>query len=76
MTRRTFALSFVAGKLAAAETAGDRGKRIIDKTIDALGGDAFRNMRTRTEIGRASSFYRDRLTGFSVARFLHEIYRA
>ena len=40
---------------------------LVDKTIDALGGDAFLNMRTRTEIGRASSFYHDRLSGFSVA---------
>ena len=71
MTRRTFTLSLVAGGLAtelAAETAGERGKRLIEKTIAALGGDAFRNMKTRTEIGRASSFYRERLTGFSVAR--------
>ena len=68
MTRRTFALSLVAGKLAAAETAKDRGKRLIEKTIAALGGDAFRNMQTRTEIGRASSFYHERLTGFTVAR--------
>jgi hypothetical protein len=67
MTRRTFALSLVAGSLAA-ETAKDRGKRLIEKTIAALGGDAFRTMRTRTEIGRASSFYHERLTGFSVAR--------
>src|SRR5665213_3132759 len=67
MTRRTFALSLVAGSLAA-ETAKDRGKRLIEKTIAALGGNAFRNMKTRTEIGRASSFYRERLTGFSVAR--------
>jgi hypothetical protein len=67
MTRRAFTLSLVAGRLAA-ETAKDRGKRLVEKTIAALGGDAFRTMRTRTEIGRASSFYHERLTGFSVAR--------
>ena len=32
-----------------------------------MGGDAFRNMSTRTESGRASSFYREQITGFSVA---------
>ncbi len=68
MTRRTFALSLTASTVFAAETAKDRGKRLIDKTIEGLGGDAFRNMRTRTEIGRAASFYRDQLTGYSATR--------
>jgi hypothetical protein len=67
MTRRTFALSLVPGTLAA-ETAKDRGKRLLDKTLAALGGDAFRNMLTRTETGRAYSFYHEKLTGLSVAR--------
>jgi len=67
MTRRTFALSLVAGRLTA-ETAKDRGKSLLDKTIEALGGDAFRNMRTRTETGRAYSFYHEKLSGLSIAR--------
>lgn len=67
MTRRTFALSLAAGTLAA-ETAKDRGKRIIEKTVAALGGDAFRSMRTRTEIGQAYSFYHEQLSGLSIAR--------
>jgi hypothetical protein len=67
MTRRTFALSLVAGRLAA-ETAKDRGRRLLDKTLEALGGDAFRNMRTRTETGRAYSFYHEKLSGLSIAR--------
>lgn len=70
MTRRTFALSLAACYPAAVrgETALERGRRMIDKAIYGLGGDAFRNMQTRTETGRAYSFYRDRLTGLSVAR--------
>jgi hypothetical protein len=67
MTRRGFSLSLAAAALRA-ETSPGRGRQLIDKTIDALGGDAFLNMRTRTETGRASSFYHDRLSGFSVAR--------
>jgi hypothetical protein len=69
MTRRGFTLSLAgaAGALRA-ETSPGRGRQLVDKTIDALGGDAFLNMRTRTEMGRASSFYHDRLSGFSVAR--------
>jgi hypothetical protein len=68
MTRRTFTLSLAASTALAGETAKDRGKRLIGQVIEGLGGDAFRNMRTRTEIGRASSFYRDQLTGYSAAR--------
>jgi hypothetical protein len=72
MTRRTFAgllgVPLAASATFAAESSKVRGQRLIDKVVEGLGGDAFRNMRTRTEIGRASSFYRDRLTGYSVAR--------
>jgi len=71
MTRRALltrvpALPIVAAALRG-ETAKDRGRRLIQQTIQGLGGDAFRKMRTRTEIGRASSFYREQLTGFGVA---------
>lgn len=69
MTRRQFSGSLAAAACAlGAETASGRGKELVGKTIGALGGDAFLNMRTRTEVGRASSFYRSRLTGFSIAR--------
>jgi hypothetical protein len=68
MNRRTFVLSLAASGAFAAETAKERGKRLVDKVVEGLGGDAFRNMRTRTETGRASSFYRDHLTGYSIAR--------
>lgn len=67
MTRRAFALTLVAGSLAA-ETAKDRGRRLIEKMVQALGGDAFSTMRTRTEIGRAYSFYREKISGLSIAR--------
>jgi hypothetical protein len=69
MTRRTFVALFPCAAFAA-ETAKERGNRLVEKVIEGLGGDAFRNMRTRTEIGRASSFYRDQLTGYSQSRIL------
>jgi hypothetical protein len=50
-----------------AETAKERGKRLVDKVIQGLGGDAFRRMHTRTEIGRAYSFYREEINGLAVA---------
>jgi hypothetical protein len=74
MTRRTFTGSVVsslatlaAARALPAETVKERGKQLRDKIIQALGGDAFRNMRTRTETGRAYSFYREQLSGLAVA---------
>ena len=51
-----------------AETKQQRGKRVIDEAVAALGGDKFLTMQDRVESGRAYSFYRDRLTGLSVAK--------
>ncbi len=70
MTRRVFGSALLAATLPvrAAETRATRGKRLLQDAIAALGGDAFLRMRDRKESGRAYTFYRDRLTGLSVAR--------
>ena len=69
MTRRTFALALAASATRArAADRQSRGRELIDKAIAALGGDVFRNMRTRTESGRAASFYHDRISSLSNAR--------
>ena len=53
----------------AAETpAAARGKKVIDDAIAALGGDKFLQMEDRVETGRAYSFYRDNLSGLSIAK--------
>jgi len=52
----------------AAETAQQRGKRVVMEALQALGGDAFLHMEDRVESGRAYSFYRERLQGLSVAK--------
>ena len=68
ITRRGF-ISLTATAVALrAQTAQERGRKIIDDTIQALGGDGFRNMQTRTENGRAYSFYREQISGLSIAR--------
>ena len=51
-----------------AETPEQRGKRVLDECVQALGGDRFLNMQNRVETGRAYSFYRDSLTGLSIAK--------
>jgi hypothetical protein len=53
---------------AVAETNQERGKRIVDEAIQALGGNTFLQMQDRVERGRAYSFYRDKLTGLSIAK--------
>ena len=51
-----------------AETNLDRGKRIVDDCIKALGGEAFLHMQNRVEEGRAYSFYREQVTGLTIAK--------
>jgi len=53
----------------AAETNQERGKRVIDEALAALGGQNFLAMRDRVETGRAYSFYREELSGLSIATF-------
>lgn len=70
MNRRVFFLSIgcAAERVFAAETAEQRGKRVIDETIKTLGGDAFLRVEDRVESGRVYSFFRQELAGLSVAK--------
>jgi hypothetical protein len=55
--------------ITAAETpAAAKGKRVVDDAIAALGGNNFLQMQDRIETGRAYSFYRDNLSGLSIAK--------
>jgi hypothetical protein len=51
----------------AAETAQERGKRVVEEALKAMGGNAYLQMQDRVETGRAYSFYNGRLSGLSVA---------
>lgn len=53
---------------ASAETSAERGKRVIHEALQALGGNAYLGMEDRIEAGRAYSFYREELSGLSIAR--------
>jgi hypothetical protein len=61
-------LAFSVWLAGAAETRQERGKRAVDEALQALGGDAFLHMQDRVESGRAYSFYRQELTGLSLAK--------
>ena len=52
---------------AADETRQDRGKRVINEAVAALGGNAFLHMEDRVETGRVYSFYRQQISGYSTA---------
>lgn len=51
-----------------AQTQEQRGKKVIADAVSALGGQKFLEMADRIESGRAYSFYRDELTGLSIAK--------
>lgn len=51
-----------------AESNQERGKRVIDEAVAALGGNRFLTMEDRVESGRAYSFYREQLSGLSFAK--------
>ena len=49
------------------ETNLERGKRVIQECLVALGGERFRHVQHREEAGRAYSFYREQLSGLTIA---------
>src|SRR4051794_12157040 len=69
MLKSTTALFLFFGAVAIhAETDLQRGKRVVDEALAALGGDKFLAMTDRIESGRAYSFYRAELTGLAIAK--------
>src|SRR3989442_540095 len=67
MTSKLVALAVCAAAVFA-QNAEQRGRKVIDDAVAALGGQKFLTMSDRIESGRAYSFYRDELTGLSVAK--------
>ena len=57
-----------------AETSLERGKRVVNECLDALGGERYLKMENREESGRAYSFYHDQLTGLSIAKIYTRYY--
>jgi len=68
MTRALITLVLSCGLAFGAETAQQRGKRVVNEALEALGGKAYLAMEDRVESGRAYSFYREQLEGLSVAK--------
>jgi hypothetical protein len=70
MNVRLFPILFMFGALAQPQqpAAQQRGKRVIDDAVRALGGRKFLAMEDRVETGRAYSFYREELRGLTRAK--------
>ena len=58
----------LAAAAASAETAQQRGKRVVYEALEALGGKQYLAMQDRVEGGRAYSFYHEKLEGLSIAK--------
>lgn len=67
MTRRTALGCFASAAVLTGQSKQDRGRSLLQDTIQALGGDRFLAVQDRIESGRAYSFYRERLTGLARA---------
>ena len=67
---RTLAALLISGLFLNAQTTAsqEKGKALVDQVVAALGGDYFLAMRNRVETGRVYSFYREQLTGLSIAK--------
>jgi len=66
---RTVLVLLLSAAAAFGQSKQERGKQIIDQVLAALGGKAYLAIEDRLESGRAYSFYREQLSGLSVAKF-------
>ena len=64
----TLFLWLALGAATPAETAHERGQRVVNEALQAVGGKAYLAMEDRVESGRAYSFYRQQLQGLSIAK--------
>ena len=70
---RQFPIAFVfAASLFAQNPPPDQGKQIVDKAIQALGGDTFLHMRSRVTSGRIYAFFHDAMNGSDIATIYTE----
>lgn len=67
MKRPLLLLLLICGVSAWGQTSAERGKRVIDEALAALGGERFLSVQDRVETGRAFSFYRQEVSGLAMA---------
>ena len=67
MRSRVLAVALLLAEAGVAETARERGKRVVHEALEAVGGKAYLAMEDRVESGRAYSFWDGRLSGLTIA---------
>lgn len=65
-------VAYVALAVGALAQTPDKGRQIVQNAVDALGGAKFLSMKNRVESGRAFSFFREQVTGLSLATIYTE----
>ena len=60
-------LAMAMGAGGQAETVKEKGKRIVNEAVAALGGQAYLNMQNRVESGRIYGFYNENISGLAVS---------
>lgn len=55
-----------------AQTRQEKARQLLDKSLEAVGGEAFLKIRTLKQTGRAYSFYRTNLRGLAVITIFNE----
>jgi hypothetical protein len=56
----------------AAQSRQEKARQLLDKALEALGGQAFLDIKTVKQTGRAYSFYRQNLRGFAVVTIYNQ----
>jgi hypothetical protein len=68
---KTVVLVLIAALSTFAQTVG-KGKQVVLDAVEGMGGPKFLSMKNRIETGRAFSFYREQVTGLSLATIYTE----
>ena len=63
VTRRAFAISCLGSPALVAETRQEKAERLVREAFEAIGGQAFLDVRTQVRAGRAYSFYNRQVRG-------------
>lgn len=66
------AAALLCATAAAAQNTPDKGRQIIDRAVQALGGDHFLHLQNVVSLGRGYGFFHDQLSGFELEKSVIE----
>lgn len=65
---KTCVAALLCGCAALAQNTPDKGRQVVDRAVQALGGDNFRNLQNVVSNGRGYGFFHDRLSGLELEK--------